>query len=71
LEENNGTHANILMQLRVFNMLGQEVKSLVNALQTAGYNSVEFDGSNLPSGLYFYRLQAGNFTDTKKMMLVK
>lgn len=59
------------VSLRVFNVLGQEVGRLVDEYQTAGYKSVEFDASRLPSGIYFYRLNAGNFVDIKKMIFVK
>ncbi|MBI1804139.1 MAG: S8 family serine peptidase [Ignavibacteria bacterium] len=59
------------VSLRIFNVLGQEVSKVVDDFQTEGYKTVEFDASSLSSGLYFYRLQAGKFTDTKKMMLVK
>ncbi|MBI3364774.1 MAG: T9SS type A sorting domain-containing protein [Ignavibacteriae bacterium] len=59
------------VMLKVFNVLGQEIATVVDAFQSAGYKSISFDASKLPSGLYFYRLQAGKFTDTKKMMLVK
>ena len=57
--------------LKVYDILGEEVATVLNEFQTKGYRSVEFDASSLPSGLYFYRLQAGTFVDTKKMMLVK
>lgn len=57
--------------LRVLNSLGQEVRTLVNEFQSAGRRSVEFDAGELPSGMYFYRLQAGKFTETKKMLLLK
>ena len=42
-----------------------------NKLKVAGYHSIEFNASDLPSGVYFYRLQSGNFIDTKKMILLK
>ena len=57
--------------LRVYNILGQEVITLVNETEDAGYKSVSFDGNNLPGGLYFIRLNAGTFSDVKKMMLIK
>ncbi|MCS6990157.1 MAG: T9SS type A sorting domain-containing protein [Chloroherpetonaceae bacterium] len=59
------------VSLKVYDMLGKEVTTLVNARQDAGAYSVNFNANNLASGLYFYRLQAGNFVQTRKMMLVK
>jgi len=59
------------VSIKVFDILGKEVASLVNENKAAGYYEVEFDGSNFASGLYFYRIEAGDFKDTKKMMLVK
>jgi hypothetical protein len=57
--------------LSVFNVLGQEVRTLVNEVQNAGIHEVTVDGSRLSSGMYFYKLTAGDFTDVKKMLLVK
>lgn len=57
--------------LRIYNMLGQEVMTLVDGMQMAGYKSVEFNADNLPSGIYTYRLTAGTTTDVKKMMILK
>ncbi len=57
--------------LTVFNMLGQEVAKLVNADMDAGYHEVHFDGRNLASGVYFYRMQAGGHVETKKLFLCK
>ncbi|MEA2031554.1 MAG: T9SS type A sorting domain-containing protein [candidate division Zixibacteria bacterium] len=57
--------------LSVFNVLGQEVATLVDMDKEAGSHEVVFDGSNLSSGIYFYRIQADNFSKTKKMVLVK
>ena len=59
------------VSLKVFDMLGKEVVTLVNENQTAGNYSVSFDGSRLSSGLYYYKIQSGDFTDTKKMLLIK
>ncbi len=57
--------------LKVYNLVGQEVATLVNANQAQGIYEVTFDASNLSSGVYFYTLNAGNFSVTKKMMLLK
>jgi len=57
--------------LVVFNTLGQQVAALQNGEQEAGYHEVKFDGSNLASGVYFYRLQAGNFVQSKTSFLLK
>ena len=46
-------------------------KHLVNEKQSAGVYEIEFNGSNLPSGIYFYRIQTEGFTETKSMMLLK
>ncbi len=63
--------AGMLVQLKVYDMLGREVATLVNKEQTPGNYAVEFDASSLSSGVYFYALKAGEFTATKKMILMK
>ncbi len=57
--------------LKVFNILGQEVATLVNGNLTAGRYSVDFNASQLAAGAYIYRLTADNFTKTSKMLLIK
>ncbi|MBK8552633.1 MAG: T9SS type A sorting domain-containing protein [Ignavibacteria bacterium] len=57
--------------LKIFNVLGREVASLVNENQNAGSYSVNFNGANLSSGMYFYKLESGEFVETKKMLLIK
>ncbi len=59
------------VSLKIYDVLGKEVATLVNARQEAGSYNFTFNASNLASGIYFYRLQAGSFVQTKKMMLVK
>ncbi len=59
------------VELKVFNILGQEVATLVHETLGQGNHIVTFDAKNLASGLYFYRITAGTFTSVKKMMLVK
>lgn len=59
------------VKLKVFDELGKEVMTLVDEKQNAGKYEVRFDGSGLASGMYFYTIQAGTFTQTKKLMLVK
>jgi len=58
-------------KLKVFDVLGNEVAELVNEKQNAGNYSVEFDGSGFASGIYFYKLTAGEFSETKRMVLLK
>ena len=62
---------NSYVLLQVYDLLGQVVMTLVNELQDAGYKSVEWDASGSPSGVYFYRLNAGTFNDVKKTTVVK
>ena len=59
------------VKLSVFNVLGQKVAALVDTRMNAGQQSVVFDASKLSSGVYFYRLDAGNFSSIKKMMVLK
>lgn len=61
----------VMVTLKVYNILGEEVISLVNEEQLGGKHSVKFDGSSLPSGIYIYKLTAGNFSDAKKLVLMK
>ena len=57
--------------LSVYDILGRRVAEIVNSSQVAGYHVTEFDGSRLPSGTYFYRLQVGSSTKTRAMLLLK
>jgi hypothetical protein len=60
-----------VVRLSVFDMLGREVSVLVNERRDAGVHDVKFDGSNLASGVYLYRLTAGSFVETRKLVLVR
>jgi hypothetical protein len=62
---------NSFVTLKVFDLLGREIATLVNSEQEAGYKSVNFDASKLSSGIYIYKLVAGSFIDVKKMLLLK
>jgi hypothetical protein len=55
--------------LKIFDMQGKEVQTLVNEYQKAGYQSVQFHASNLPSGVYFYRIEAGQYSDIRKLII--
>jgi len=57
--------------LKVYDLPGREVATLVDEFKPAGRYEVEFDGSNLSSGTYFYRMQVGEFSMTKKLLIVK
>ena len=59
------------VSLRVYNMLGQLVATLVDEEQSPGYKSLTFDAGNLASGMYIYKLSAGTFTQARKMVIVK
>jgi len=59
------------VKLEVFNLRGQKVAMLADSKQQAGYRSVVWDASEVSSGLYFYKLTAGDFTQSRRMMLVK
>jgi hypothetical protein len=63
--------ADARVTLKIYDILGSEVRTLVNEEQEAGYKEVQFNGSSFASGMYIYRLTAGNYTSIKKMMLVK
>lgn len=60
-----------VVKLEIYNLLGQKVKSLVNEKKSVGFHAVTFDASNLTSGMYIYRIQAGSFVQIKKMTLIK
>jgi len=62
---------NGLVSLKIYNVLGQEVASLVNEEMSSGSYNVSFNASNLSSGIYFYTLNSKNYTSTKKMVLMK
>jgi len=59
------------VDLSVFDVLGREVSVLVDETRNAGVHEVKFNGSGLASGVYFYRIQAGEFVQTRKLLLCK
>ena len=60
------------VKLIIYDLLGKKMEVLVNEMQTSGNYNITFDGSNYPSGIYFYKLSIGNkFSDTKKMVFLK
>ncbi len=59
------------VRLRVFDLLGRVIAILVEEQKSAGSYSVTFDASNLPSGVYLYRIEAGSYIETKRMLLLK
>jgi len=60
-----------LVKLIVYDVLGREVATLVNTVKSAGRYEANFDASVLSSGVYFYRMESGDFVDVKKMLLIK
>jgi hypothetical protein len=63
--------ANDMVRLEIYDILGRKIETLLSERQNAGNHSVPFNASNLSSGVYFYRLSAGSFVQTKKLMLIK
>ena len=60
-----------LVKLTVYDISGREIKTLINDFRAEGNHEFNFDGSNFASGVYFYKLESGNFSDTKRMFLIK
>lgn len=59
------------VRIVIYNLLGQNIETLVDSDQNAGIHLVVWNASNVPTGVYFYRIEAGNFTQTRKMLLAK
>ena len=59
------------VKITVMNVIGEKVAAILNEERGAGYHQVEFSAVHLSSGVYFYRIEAGNFVQTKKMILLK
>ena len=57
--------------LKVYDLLGREVTTLMSEVKQPGMYTVQFDGSGLASGVYFYRMEAGSFTSVKKLLLLR
>jgi hypothetical protein len=57
--------------LKVYDIFGREIATLINKEFDAGEHSIQFYANDLPTGVYFYRLEAGNFIEQKKMILIK
>jgi photosystem II stability/assembly factor-like uncharacterized protein len=66
-----GLPNSVLTKLIIYDILGSEVSVLLNKELEAGYHEVNFDATDLPTGIYFYKIQAGEFIQTKKMVLIK
>lgn len=60
-----------IVQIKIYDILGNEIRTLLNEYNQAGTYEIEFDASSLPSGVYFYRMISGNYTETKKMILLR
>ena len=66
----------MLVRISIFDISGNPIKTLVNEVKIAGFHSARWDAINdkglpISAGVYFYKIQAGNFVDTKKMILLK
>ncbi|MBX3007242.1 MAG: T9SS type A sorting domain-containing protein [Melioribacteraceae bacterium] len=63
--------ASPIVLLKIYDVLGREIATLVNEEKAPGNYEVVFNGANLPSGIYFYKMSCGNFSETKKLVLMK
>lgn len=70
-QASRGEHSANFVTLKIFDILGNEISTLVNKKQNAGRYEVIFDASNIPSGIYFYKLETENFTKIKRMSFIK
>ena len=59
------------IHLKIYNLAGQEITTLISGYQVAGEHQIKWTAEGLPSGIYFYRLKAGDFSETKKLILHK
>ena len=59
------------VSLKLYDIMGREMKTLVNEVQTSGYYTIDFNASSFSSGVYYYTISSGSFVSTKKMMLLK
>ena len=59
------------VELKVYDVLGNEIATLVNEVQSAGRYTVDFNATNIASGVYLYKIKAGDFIITKKMILIR
>ncbi len=71
VQRDDYSQTDVLVTLKVYNMVGEEVATLVNEIQSPGYKTVRWDGSKMSSGIYTYRLTAGDVSMVKKMLLLK
>jgi len=62
---------NTIVSMKIYNLLGQEIGTLINEVLPKGNHSIDFDGSSLANGIYFYKISAGNYSDSKQMLLLK
>ena len=69
--QGEGTRERFFVRLKVYDVLGNEIATLINEEKQPGTYSVQFDGSKLSSGIYFYQLRANIFVETKKMVIMK
>ncbi len=60
-----------MVKIEVYNTLGQKIETLINKPMPVGYHEVQFNAQYFPSGIYLYSIQAGNFQDVKKMILIR